>query len=69
MFPLEAMPDWLAGIGQYTPNGWSVLQLKAILLGQEGPLSLPAAFLLLLLVSAALFAVAGFRMVRVFARS
>lgn len=69
MFPLEVMPGWLAAIGKYTPNGWAVLQLQAILLGQPGPLSLPAAFLLLFLVSVALFAVAGIRMVRVFARS
>jgi len=69
MFPLETMPGWLAAIGKFTPNGWAVLQLKAIFLGQQGPLSLPAAFLLLLLMSVALFAVAGIRMVRVFARS
>ncbi len=69
MFPLEAMPGWLAAIGRFTPNGWSVLQLKAILLGGQGPLSLPLAFLLLLHISLALFVVAGARMVRVFARS
>jgi ABC-type multidrug transport system permease subunit len=69
MFPLEAMPSWLAAIGKFTPNGWAGLQLKAILLGQQGSLALPAAFLLLLLVSLALFAIAGVRMVRVFARS
>lgn len=69
MFPLEAMPGWLAAIGKFTPNGWAGLQLKAILLGQHGPLSLPVASLLLLVVSLALFTVAGVRMVRVFARS
>lgn len=69
MFPFEIMPDWLANIGRFTPNGWALLQLKAILLDQQGPLPLPSAFLLLFVVSMALFAVAGIRMVRVFARS
>lgn len=69
MFPLEAMPGWLAAIGKFTPNGWAVLQLKAILLGQQGPLPLPTAFLLLLLIAITLFVIAGIRMVRVFARS
>ena len=32
-FPFEAMPDWLAAIGRWTPNGWAMLQFKAILGG------------------------------------
>jgi ABC-type Na+ efflux pump permease subunit len=31
-FPLEVMPTWMATIGRYTPNGWSMQQLKTILL-------------------------------------
>ncbi len=27
-FPLEAMPDWLANIGIYLPNGWLIQALK-----------------------------------------
>lgn len=30
-FPFELMPDWLARIGRWTPNGWAMSQLKAIL--------------------------------------
>jgi ABC-2 type transport system permease protein len=32
-FPFEAMPKWLASIGQYTPNGYAVLRFKEILSG------------------------------------
>jgi len=32
-FPFEAMPKWLAAIGQYTPNGFAVLRFKQILSG------------------------------------
>ncbi len=36
-FPFEAMPAWLARIGKLTPNGWALVQLKAILWGQVDP--------------------------------
>ena len=29
-FPFEMMPDWMASIGRFTPNGWAVTQFKAI---------------------------------------
>jgi ABC-2 type transport system permease protein len=32
-FPFEAMPPGLARIGKLTPNGWSMMELKAILAG------------------------------------
>jgi ABC-type multidrug transport system permease subunit len=32
-FPFEAMPAWMARIGAYTPNGWAVVQFKAIIDG------------------------------------
>lgn len=33
-FPFEAMPKWMASIGQWTPNGLAVMQVKQILFGQ-----------------------------------
>jgi ABC-type multidrug transport system permease subunit len=36
-FPFEAMPDWLAGIGRLTPNGWAVLELRRLLAGPLDP--------------------------------
>ncbi len=68
MFPLEAMPRWMAAVGRRTPNGWAIEQLKAILLGRDGPLGLPVAFALMAAVAAALLLVAGARTSRVFAR-
>ncbi len=32
-FPFETMPAWMAGIGQWTPNGLAVLRLKDLLFG------------------------------------
>jgi ABC-type multidrug transport system permease subunit len=32
-FPFEAMPGWMAAIGQWTPNGLAVLRLKDLLFG------------------------------------
>jgi ABC-2 type transport system permease protein len=69
MFPLELMPGWLATMGKFTPNGWAVEQLKAILLARQGPLPTETAFGFLLVVTVGFFAVAGFRIARGFARS
>ena len=69
LFPLEVMPKWMAAIGRWTPNGWAVEQLKAILLGRAGPGELSAAFGLAAAVSVVLLGWAGWRMHRVFARS
>ena len=33
-FPFEIMPDWMAALGRWTPNGLAVARLKEILLGQ-----------------------------------
>ncbi len=68
MFPFEIMPRLLASIGRWTPNGWAVGHLKAILLGTEGLLALAAGFGLMAVFAAALFVPAGIRMHRVFAR-
>jgi ABC-type multidrug transport system permease subunit len=32
-FPFEAMPEWLAAIGRWTPNGWALVRFKEILWG------------------------------------
>lgn len=32
-FPFEMMPDWMARIGRFTPNGWAVTQFKAFVGG------------------------------------
>ena len=57
-FPFEAMPDWLAAIGRWTPNGWALLQFKAILGGGATAASLlpTAAGLMVVLLLAALLA-------------
>ncbi|MFL5328479.1 MAG: ABC transporter permease [Gemmataceae bacterium] len=31
MFPFEMMPEWLANIGYFTPNGWAASEFKTIL--------------------------------------
>jgi len=33
-FPFEAMPSWMVAVGRWTPNGWSLLLLKRIMLEQ-----------------------------------
>jgi ABC-type multidrug transport system permease subunit len=32
-FPFEMMPDWMASIGRFTPNGWAVTEFKAFVAG------------------------------------
>ncbi|MCU1335018.1 MAG: hypothetical protein JWO19_599 [Bryobacterales bacterium] len=32
-FPFEMMPDWMASIGRFTPNGWAVTTFKAFVAG------------------------------------
>jgi ABC-type Na+ efflux pump permease subunit len=32
-FPFEIMPEWMARVGRLTPNGWAVVQFRAILFG------------------------------------
>ena len=39
-FPFESMPEWLAAIGRFTPNGAMLQQLKRYLLGLEGAAAL-----------------------------
>jgi len=32
-FPFEMMPDWMASIGRFTPNGWAITEFKALVAG------------------------------------
>jgi len=32
-FPFEMMPDWMAAIGRFTPNGWAITEFKALVAG------------------------------------
>ena len=41
-FPFESMPEWMARIGRWTPNGLAVTQFKDILLGSVNPAHLAA---------------------------
>jgi len=43
-FPFEAMPAWMVTVGTHTPNGWALLQLKAILSATAQPQALAIAF-------------------------
>ena len=67
-FPFEVMPEWMAAIGRWTPNGWALVQLKAVL---AGTLTLPALALRLLVLTVlggVLFFVALRRLTGRFAR-
>lgn len=61
-FPLEVMPESLARIGRWLPNGWALVQLKAILAGAIEPARLAAAAALLVAVGAAAFLLAARRL-------
>ncbi|MCK5438682.1 MAG: ABC transporter permease, partial [Gemmatimonadetes bacterium] len=39
-FPFEAMPDWLASVGRYTPNGWALTKLNQVFAGELPALDL-----------------------------
>ncbi len=65
-FPFEAMPDWMAHIGRMTPNGWAVLQFKAILGGSTQMQSLATSTAALLAVSAIAFTLSARRLRRGF---
>lgn len=54
-FPLETMPVGLAAIGRWTPNGWSVTRLDALLAGAAGPSTILWNFGLVAAVGALLF--------------
>ena len=67
-FPFEAMPNWMAAVGRFTPNGWALLQLSQII-RQDFELSRVAVgFLGLGLVSMVLFVISAWRLRRGFAQ-
>ncbi len=39
-FPFEVMPDWLASVGRYTPNGWALAKLNQVFAGDLGAFDL-----------------------------
>jgi ABC-2 type transport system permease protein len=69
MFPFEMMPDWMAAIGRWTPNGWALQQLRDILFDHTGALRSAGALASLLAVGLALFLFCERRLRRVFVRS
>ena len=66
-FPFEMMPDFLAAVGRWTPNGWALEQLKAILSGAVQPARLAGTFGGLAGIGAIVFLVSVRRMRRTFA--
>jgi ABC-2 type transport system permease protein len=66
-FPFEVMPRGMAAIGQWTPNGWALVQLRGILAGSVEPARLALTFSGLVVVSGAAFWVALRRLRRGFA--
>ncbi len=68
-FPFEAMPKWMATIGAWTPNGWMLTQLKAILLSQAALSSLLPAALALVVILVLLFGIVVRRTWHIRARS
>jgi len=67
-FPFEVMPEWMARIGGWTPNGWALLQLKAILAGTMTFGAFAARLLVLVVLGSALFFLALRRLTGRFAR-
>ena len=67
-FPFEVMPDWMARIGKWTPNGWSLLRLREILDGKPNPELMAVTALALFALGAVLFLLTLTRMSR-FARA
>jgi ABC-type multidrug transport system permease subunit len=66
-FPFEIMPDWLASVGRWTPNGWALEQLKAILAGEMDMGGLTVAFLGMAVLGGVVFVMSARRLRRGFA--
>ena len=54
-FPFEAMPGWMAAVGQWTQNGLAVARLKDLLYGEPSAARLAGAALGIGLPAAAAF--------------
>jgi ABC-type multidrug transport system permease subunit len=61
-FPFEAMPDWMAAVGRWTPNGWALMRLREILESQVDIPSLLSGFGVMLAVIAVLFLLSARRL-------
>jgi ABC-type multidrug transport system permease subunit len=68
-FPFEIMPAWLARIGRFTPNGWALEQLKAVLRDAVEPVQLALALVGVVLVGALAFLISMRRLRRAFAQA
>lgn len=66
--PFAWMPDWLARIGRFTPNGWAVTQLDAVLFGEFDASTLGLSFAGAIAVASALAMLGARRIDRVFGR-
>lgn len=67
-FPFEAMPGWMVSIGQLTPNGWALKELKAIMLGPFDGGSLLVSFIGVVIAASLLFALGARRLGHGFAQ-
>lgn len=68
-FPFEAMPAWMATVGERTPNGWALKQLKSILAGEANAAVLAVGMVAMLAVTAALTALGTRRLRARFGRA
>lgn len=68
-FPFEAMPDWMAAAGRWTPNGWALARLKDVLLGRAEAAEMARSAAFIAATGAALFALAARRLGGSFVRS
>jgi ABC-2 type transport system permease protein len=61
-FPFEMMPDSLARVGRWMPNGWALLRFRDILAGQADPMKLTMVFGIVAGLTILLFAVVTWRL-------
>jgi ABC-type multidrug transport system permease subunit len=63
-FPFEMMPDWMARIGRFTPNGWAITQFKAFVAGSAHMKDFAAAAVYMAIAGSLLFLLTVRRMLR-----
>ena len=61
-FPFDLMPDSLARIGRWMPNGWALLRFRDIVSGQTDPVAIAIGFGAVLGLTALLFSAAAWRL-------
>jgi hypothetical protein len=64
-FPFEFMPEWMARIGKLTPNGWALIEFRALMDGPVTPVRLAAGFAALAAAGGVLFPLALWRWRRI----